>query len=153
MRYKWGALRGLKIEKRCLTSSLLDGKIFEEFQRLSKLYLSPPSGKLNCTEIATDRVLRCHLLLYCTLTCSNRMYSVLLRPWSTLHERTSILMRTFSQNGIDSRDRFLEMIKSEKRIEIANSIKHWIPQSNADMVDEIFEFQRKGSGVLNWLTN
>ena len=66
-------------------------------------------------------------------------HSVLLRPWSTLHERTSILMRTFSQNGIDSRDRFLEMIKSEKRTEIANSIKHWIPQSNADMVDEIFE--------------
>ena len=50
-------LRGLKIicmggklawvenQKRCLTSSLLDGKIFEQFQRLSKLYLSPPSGK------------------------------------------------------------------------------------------------------------
>ena len=126
-------MRGLKIEKRCLTSSLLDEKIFEEFQRLSKLYLSPPSGKSKNTE-NNPLITQC-----CTVTCSNKMHSVLLRPWSTLHERTSILMRTFSQNGIDSRDRFLEMMKSEKRTEIANSIKNWIPQSNADMVDEIFE--------------
>ena len=48
-------------------------------------------------------------------------------------------MRTFSQNGIDSRDRFLEVIKSEKKIEISSCIKHWIPQTNADMVDEILE--------------
>ena len=71
---------------RCLTAALLEGEVFSSFKKFKSSYLSPPAGILKLVEKLKDLFLL-----------------VLLRPWSTLHSRTTVLIKVFSTLGIDSK--------------------------------------------------
>ena len=68
------------------------------------------------------------------------MPSVILRPWSTLHERTSILIRSFSQHGIDSKEKLCIILRdTNKRNDIYVGIRSWLLPEHWPRLQELIE--------------
>jgi len=53
--------------------------------------------------------------------------AVLLRPWSTLHQRTTILIKVCSKLGIDSKSRLIEILKTSRN-ELESALRMWLPK-------------------------
>ena len=64
--------------------------------------------------------------------------SVLLRPWSTLHERTTVLIRVFSTLGIDSRTKFIQKLK-ENRDDISAALQMWLPKEEWSLLHSVLD--------------